>query len=155
LKVLNSLSRWMGYVSSAIIVVLMLLVTSDVCGRYFFNNPIIGASELARFMMIIIVFPALAWAALAGKHIKVDILVERLPPRVQAIVSSIMLLAALGIYGIITWRSALYSMEVDNITSMLRLPQSIFYWIMTVGFAVFCLSIIALVIKSIAGVVKR
>jgi TRAP-type C4-dicarboxylate transport system permease small subunit len=155
LKVLNSLSRWMGYVSSAIIVVLMLLVTSDVCGRYFFNNPIIGASELARFMMIIIVFPALAWAALAGKHIKVDILVERLPTRVQAIVSSIMLLAALGIYGIITWRSALYSMEVDNITSMLRLPQSIFYWIMTVGFAVFCLSIIALVIKSIAGVVKR
>jgi len=155
LKVLDSLSRWMGYVSSAIIIILMLLVTADVCGRYFLNSPITGASELARFMMIIIVFPALAWAALAGKHIKVDILVERFPRRVQAIVSRIMLLAALGIYGIITWRSALYSMEVDNITSMLRLPQSIFYWIMTVGFAVFCLSIIALVIKSIAGVVKR
>lgn len=155
MKVLNSLSRWMSYVSSAVITILMLLVTADVCGRYFLNNPITGASELARFMMIIIVFPALAWAALAGKHIKVEILTEHFPPRVQAILSSIMLLAALGIYGIIAWRSALYSMEVDNITSMLRLPQSVFYWVMTVGLAAFCLSIIALVIKSIAGVVKR
>ena len=155
MKVLDSLSRWMGYVSSAVITILMLLVTADVCGRYFANSPITGASELARFMMIIIVFPALAWAAFAGKHIKVDILVERFPPRVQQILSSIMLLIALGIYGIITWQSALYSMEVDNITSMLRLPQSIFYWIMTAGLAVFCLSIAALVVKKIAEAVKR
>jgi TRAP-type C4-dicarboxylate transport system permease small subunit len=155
LKVLDSLSRWMGYVSSAIIIVLMLLVTADVCGRYFFNKPIMGASELARFMMIIIVFPALAWTALAGKHIKVDILIERFPQRFRTILNSIMLLAGLVIYGIITWQSALYSMKVDNITSMLRLPQSIFYWIMTVGCTVFCLSIMALIIRNIAGAVKR
>jgi len=154
-KALDYLSRWMGYISSAVIIVLMLLVTADVCGRYFFNSPITGASELARFSMIIIVFPALAWTALAGKHIRVDLVMERFPPRVQAIVNSFMLLAALGTYGVIVWKSALYSMEVDNITSMLRLPQAPFYWIMTVGFALFCLSIIALVIKNIAQAVKR
>jgi len=154
-KALDYLSRWMGYVSSAVIIVLMLLVTADVCGRYFFNSPITGASELARFSMIIIVFPALAWTALAGKHIKVDLIMERLPQRVQAIVNSFMLLVALGTYGIITWKSAQYSMGVDNITSMLRLPQAPFYWIMTVGWTIFCLSIIALVIKNIVTAVKR
>lgn len=155
MKALDSLSRWMGYVSSAIIIILMLLVTADVCGRYFFNSPITGASELARFSMIIIVFPALAWTALAGKHIKVGLIMERFPPRYQAIVNSIMLLAALGTYGVIVWKSTLYSMGVHNITSMLRLPQAPFYWIMTVSLAVFCLSIIALVIRNIAQAVKR
>jgi TRAP-type C4-dicarboxylate transport system permease small subunit len=145
----------MGYVSAIVIIALMLLVTADVCGRYFFDSPVTGASELARFSMIIIVFPAMAWTALSGKHIKVDLVMERFPPRVQSIVNVIMLLGALAVYCIITWQAALYSMKVDNITSMLRLPQSMFYWVMTVGLAVFCISIIVLVIKNVAEAVKK
>jgi TRAP-type C4-dicarboxylate transport system permease small subunit len=145
----------MGYVSAVVIGLLMMVVVADVCGRYFFNSPIMGASELACFLMIIIVFPALAWAALTEKHVKVDILVSRFPPRVQAIFSSVTLLIVLGIFVIITWRSVLESMAVHNVTSLLRLPHAPFYWIMTVGLAVFCLSIVALVIKRVAEAGKR
>lgn len=152
---LNTLARWMGYVSATVIIAMMLLVTSDVIGRYFFDSPITGASELARFMMIIIVFPALAWTALEGKHIKVDLLMDRFSPRVQAMVNAVIILVVLGIYVTITWRSAVYSLEVNNVTSMLRVPQSIFYWVMTVGLGVFCVSIIALLIKNIIEVVKK
>jgi len=154
-KILDPLSRWMGYVSAVVIGLLMLLVTADVCGRYFFNNPIMGASELASFMMIVVVFPALAWAAITGKHVKVDLLVSRFPPRVQAILDSITMLAALGTYIVITWRSVLESMAVHNVTSLLRLPHAPFYWIMTVGLVVFCLTIVVLVIKNVAGAGKR
>jgi TRAP-type C4-dicarboxylate transport system permease small subunit len=145
----------MGYVSAVVIGLLMMVVVADVCGRYFFNSPIMGASELACFLMIVIVFPALAWAALTEKHVKVDILVSRFPPRVQAIFSSVTLLIVLGIFVIITWRSVLESMAVHNVTSLLRLPHAPFYWIMTVGLAVFCLSIVALVIKRVAEAGKR
>ena len=155
MKILDSLSRWMAYVSAVTIIVLMLLVVADVCGRYFFNNPITGASELASFLMIVIVFPALAWAALMGKHVKVDLVMERFPPRVQTIVNSIMLLAALGTYIIITWRSFLESMAVRDVTSLLRLPHAPFYWVMVAGWFVFCLSIIVLVIQNITKAVKR
>ena len=155
MKGLDILSRWMGYVSSATIIILMLLVVADVCGRYFFNNPITGASELACFLVIIIVFPAMAWAALEGKHIKVDLVMDRFPPRVQTIVNIITMILALGIYLVITWRSFLESMVVYDKTSLLRLPHSPFYWIMTVGFTVFCISMIALVIKYIAEAKKR
>ena len=155
MKVIETLSRWMGYLSSALVIILMLDVVADICGRYFFNAPILGASELATLMMVIIVFSALAWAALAEKHIKVDILMNRFPPRVQAIVNSITLLLALGIYGIITWRSALEAMGVHDVSSYLRVSHTPFYRIMTVGFTVFCISIIVLVIKNIAQAVKR
>jgi TRAP-type C4-dicarboxylate transport system permease small subunit len=145
----------MGYVSSVLVIILMLDVVADVCGRYFFNYPILGASELATLMMSIIVFSALAWAALAEKHVKVDLVMERFPPRVQAIVNSITLLLALGVYSIITWRSVLESTEVHDVSSLLRVPHTPFYWIMTVGFTVFCISIIVLVIKNIAQAVKK
>ena len=155
MKVIDTLCRWMGYVSSVLVIILMLDIVADVCGRYFFNSPILGASELATLMMSIIVFSALAWAALEEKHIKVDILMNRFPPRVQAIVNSITLLLALGIYSIICWRSVLEAQGVHDISSLLRVSHTPFYWIMTVGFAVFCISIVVLVIKNIAKAVKR
>lgn len=155
MKVLDTVCRWMGYVSAAVIIILMLLVVADVAGRYFFNNPITGASELACFLVIIIVFPALAWAALTDKHVKVDLLIARFPPRVQVIVDIITLLLTLGTYVVITWRSVLESMAVYDKTSLLRLPHAPFYWVMTVGLFIFCISILALVIKNIAEARKR
>jgi TRAP-type C4-dicarboxylate transport system permease small subunit len=145
----------MGYVSSVMIILLMLLVVANICARYFFNNPITGSAEIASFMMIIIVFPALAWAAVTGKHVKVDLLMEHFPPRVQLIVDSITMLAALGVYIVITWRSVLESTIVYNTTSRLQLPSTPFYWIMTAGWFVFCLSIVALAIINISKAVKR
>jgi TRAP-type C4-dicarboxylate transport system permease small subunit len=145
----------MGYVSALAIMVLMLLVTGNVCGRYFFNAPITGTPEIACLLMIIIVFPALAWVALEGKHIKVDFIMERFSQRVQVITDSIILLISLGIYSIITWTSFPAAIKSTDVSSLLSIPQAPFYWVMAVGWAVFCLSILALVIKKIAEAEKR
>lgn len=155
MKILESLSRWIGYVSAAAIVVLMLLVVADISGRYFFNAPIMGASELASLMMVIIAFPPLAWAALNGFHVKVDLLVNRFPAKTQTIFNIITLFLAMGIYVIITWQSILESTATHKVTSLLRLPQSPFYWIMTLSWIIFCLSIIALVLQNIFKVKEK
>lgn len=155
LEALDSLSRWMGYVSAVVIVILMLLVVSDVVGRYFFNSPVTGSSELACLLMIVIVFPALTWTALTGKHIKVDILVNYLPLKVQAFLDGFTLLLALGTYVFITWRSTIAAMSSNNVSSLLRVPEAPFYWIMTVSLALFSISIIVLIVKRIVEVYKR
>jgi TRAP-type C4-dicarboxylate transport system permease small subunit len=154
-KVIYSLNRWLGYLASVMLGLMMLLTVADVTGRYFLNSPITGATEISRLMMIIIVFPALGWAALSRLHVKVDILVTRFPQRVQAIISIITLLIALGTYGAITWRSFLESTVVNRQTSLLELSFTPFYWVMSVGFAVFCLAIAALVVENIAKALKR
>jgi len=133
----------------------MLLITGDVCGRYFFNSPIKGTTELARYLVPIIVFPALAWAAIEGKHIKVDFIMERFSKQVQSIFNIIMLLLCLGMYVFITWRSVIYSGQVTGIFSVYDIPQSPFYWIMTAGWVVFCLATVAQVIKNVAEAVKK
>jgi hypothetical protein len=46
-------------------------------------------------------------------------------------------------------------MGVGTETSLLRLPHAPFYWILTVSVAIFCFSIIALIIENITQVAKR
>jgi TRAP-type C4-dicarboxylate transport system permease small subunit len=155
MKIIRVVSRVLGYAATGFMVVLMLLTVVDVFLRYFFNAPITGTTEISRLLMVIIVFPALGWAAIDRAHVRVDLVVSRIPPRVQAILGSITFLFALVTYGIITWQSILEAAVVNRQTSLLHLPFTPFYWVMSGGFVVFCLAIAALVIEDITKAVKK
>jgi len=154
-KIIYALNRYIGYVATSFLILMMLLTVVDVAGRYFFNSPITGTTEISKLMMIIVVFPALGWCALARKHVRVELIVSHFSPRVQAIINSIILLIALGIYVIITWRSFLEAEVVNRQTSLLQLSFTPFYWVMSVGFALFCLAIAVMVIENIAEAIKK
>jgi TRAP-type C4-dicarboxylate transport system permease small subunit len=144
-----------GYLSATAIFILMILVVSDVTGRYLstffdFFSPITGASEIASILMIVIVFPALAWAAISDKHVKVEIIAARLPQKAQRMLDIVMLFLAIGVMAVITWRSSLEALATADVSSMIKLPHAPFYWIMTVGLALFCAAIIILLVSKIS-----
>jgi len=155
MEIIRRISRVMGYVASAFMIILMLLTVMDVFLRYFFNSPITGVTEISRLLMVIIVFPALGWAAVDRAHVRVDLVMSQVSPRKQAITNAIMLIIALITYGFITWRSFLESMVVNRQTSLISIPFTPFYWLMSVSLAVFCLSILVLIIEDITKVVKN
>lgn len=155
MKIIRSVNRVLGYVASSFLILLMMITVIDVILRYFFNSPITGTTEISQLMMIIIVFPALGWAAIDRAHIRVDLLIRLFPTRPRAVVNSITLVIALGIYIIIAWRSFLESAVVNRQTSLIHLPFAPFYWLMSVSLAIFCLAILALVIEEIGEAVKR
>jgi TRAP-type C4-dicarboxylate transport system permease small subunit len=133
----------------------MMITVIDVFLRFFFNSPITGTTEISQLMMIIIVFPALGWAAVDRTHIRVDLLIRLFPDKPKAVLNSITLLIALGVYSIIAWRSFLESAVVNRQTSLINLPFAPFYWIMSVSLAIFCLAILALIIEEVGKAVKR
>ncbi|MEW6425449.1 MAG: TRAP transporter small permease [Bacillota bacterium] len=155
MKIIYSLSRLMGYLSTGVLSVLMILIVADVLARFLFNAPIPGAPELSELLMVILVFPALAWCALEGKHVRVELFVSRFSRRARAVLDSLTLLAALGTYVVICWRTVLESLGVVTRTSLLRVPHAPFYWVMTAGLAVFCLSIAVLVVKNVGEAAKK
>ena len=155
MNIIRSVNRVLGYVASGFLIILLMLTVIDVFLRFFFNSPITGTTEISQLMMIIIVFPALGWAAIDRAHIRVDLLTGMFPTRPRAVVSSITLLIALGVYSIITWRSFLESAVVNRQTSLINLPFAPFYWLMSVSLAIFCLAILTLVIEDIGKAVKR
>ena len=155
MNLIRVVSRVLGYMATGFMIVLMLLTVVDVFLRYFFNAPIHGATEISRLLMIIIVFPALGWAAIDRKHIRVDLIVSRIPSRMQAIIGSITFFIGLVTYVIITWQSFLEAAVVKRQTSLLHISFTPFYWIMSVGFAIFCLVIAALVVEDTTKAVKK
>jgi len=145
----------MGYLATGVLGLLMLLTVANVILRDFFDKPIRGTPELSEFMMVLVIFLALAWCAITRKHVRVELILTRLPSRIQTILNSITLLLTLGIFVVITWQSVLESAVVYDTTSLLRIPHTPFYWIMTSGLGLFCLSILVLLIENIAEARKR
>ncbi|MBX3529396.1 MAG: TRAP transporter small permease [Rhizobiaceae bacterium] len=74
-------------VSTAWIIVIMLLIVADVLGRELFLLPIVGVHEMVGFSIVGIVFLQAAHANLRGRMIRSDGLVTSIGlrrPRVQA-----------------------------------------------------------------------
>lgn len=66
-----------------LLLICVLLNLANVFGRYALHAPIVGAEEVILFLLVAIVFlgfPRVMWE---GKHIKMDILISALPPRLQ------------------------------------------------------------------------
>jgi TRAP-type C4-dicarboxylate transport system permease small subunit len=154
MKIIHFLSRLFGYVSAVMLGLMMLLTVVDVFMRYVLNAPITGATEISELMMVILVFPALAWIAIERSHIRVDLLVVTWPRKMQLIFEIVTLLLALAMFVIVTWRSFLESMEVREATSLLEVPEAPFHWVMTLGFAMLSLAIVSLVIENVVAMSK-
>lgn len=157
MKVINSLSAALLYAAIAVVVAMMLLTVADVFLRYVFANPITGATEITEFMMVCLLL-GMAACALAGQHVRVDAVVRRLRPRVQAILDIILYVAGLGMVAILAWRGYMQSLRVLEYgakSSMLDIPNFPFYVILVLSFIILCLAMVVLLIQRTAEAVRR
>jgi TRAP-type C4-dicarboxylate transport system permease small subunit len=144
-------------VAIGVVILMMLLTVSDVFMRYAFANPITGTTEITEYMMVCLIV-AMAWAAVEGRHVTVELVMKHLPKRFQAAADSITLLVSLGIYVIIVWHSFLaakYAMDYNANSALLDIPDFPFYGVLTLGFAILCVAIVPLLIKKIVEAVRR
>lgn len=155
---INSISQVLQHVAIALIVILMLLTVSDVFMRFVFNNPITGTAEMGQQIMVCLVL-GVAWCAVRGEHVSVDLVMSHASPRIQAIVDIAMFLACLVIYAIITWRAFSESLRdlKFHATASMMLPIPTFpFWVLyTLGIAFLCVVIVALIIQRAKGAAKN
>ena len=152
-----ALSRIMGIIAIAVLVAMMLFTVLDIFLRAFFNHPIPGDVEVIERSMVCVGFFGLAWCALRGMHIKVDLVVGFLPKRVQGIIDIFNYLLGLFLCIFVVWFSFLESianLEMHTVTSILRVPLFPFYWFVTVGYGVLGLAILVLMTRSLKEAVK-
>jgi TRAP-type C4-dicarboxylate transport system permease small subunit len=143
--------------SIGVAVAIMLLTVSDVFMRYVFANPITGTTEITEYLLVCLLL-GMAPCTLARKHIRVDAVVNRLRPRVQAILDIILYTAGLGMVAILTWRGYTQSLRVldyGTVSSRLDIPNFPFYVVLVVSFAMLYLAMFVVLIQRIAEAVKR
>ncbi len=66
--------------NSGVLVLLTLLVVVDVSMRYLFLKPIPGAAEMTELMLPYIAFCSFAYALVAGAHVRMTLVVNKISP---------------------------------------------------------------------------
>ncbi len=152
------ISRIMNGVGVGILAVMMLLTAADVTLRYAFRRPIGGSVELSELMLCILVALGLAYALVHKEHIRIEFIISRFSPRVQAFVTSISALLGTGVFSLITWQSFLYAESLRTggfTTGVLGIPIYPVVWVVVLGSAIFCLVLIVDLLEHLAELVAK
>lgn len=117
---------------------MVVITTIDVVGRYFFNAPLHGATELTEVGIALVVFSALPVVTWGGKHITVDLLDKFMTPRWQqwqTIAANVLFAVCLFALGTRIWFFAERNGRREVVSEYLSVPLSwIQYYIAVVCF---------------------
>ncbi len=141
----------------AVLVVMMLFTTSDVCLRYFFNSPILGGYELTQLLMVIFVSFALAYTAAHKGHVSVELVVPRLRERAQAVVNSLTTLLSFEIFLMIAWRNIVYGGQMalaQQASATWQIPFYPFYYVVAAGSIIICFALLSNLIEYLPKIVS-
>lgn len=139
------------YISGALLMTLMMLTTVDVALR-FIKMPVLGAYELAEFMMATIVAFSVAYGETQNAHINVDILSNKFKPGLKLAVSTFSHLTCCGLFLIFAWRCAMYAGRLrlgGDVSINLGIPVNIFVYLYALGMLLMALVLIAKIFQDL------
>jgi TRAP-type C4-dicarboxylate transport system permease small subunit len=157
-KTIFPVSNFLNIIAQWIIVLMVLLTVADVCLRYIFNRPITGSYELTEFMMVILVFASVAYTMSCKEHVKVDLVTERLPEKVQGVLECFVSFIAFILFAIVSWRNALHAITMWNrndVSAELFIPVSPFVLFVALGTAILSLVLLVQFLQSLLRMVQK
>lgn len=152
-KVLQFISDALRLLGLGCLVGMMLLTCVDVIGRKF-GHPIFGSVELVGFMATMAVAFALPYTHQAKAHIGVEVLVQILSRKTQAVIELCTHLVSLALFAIVTWQMFIYADTIHKsgtVSMSLELPEHAIIFIVAVCFLIFSL----VIVKDIAVNVQK
>jgi TRAP-type C4-dicarboxylate transport system permease small subunit len=123
--VLGPLEKALGLFVAAVLFYLMALRCIDVVGRYVFNAPVPGASELTGLGLALLIFGALPIVTAHSEHVSVSLLDMIIGKRSRGIERVLLLTTSLVVLAVMAWRlwvkAGALASYADS-TSYLRVP---------------------------------
>ena len=147
-----------GIGSTVLLIVMMMLTVTDVLLRYVFDQPIKGSMELTEYIMVCVGTLGLAWCALQGAHIKVELIVSKFSQRTQKYIDSFNYILLIGVSGIIAWQTFVRAGTVQRLgvsSAMLEVPQQPFVLVVSFSYLLLFLTSIMLLIYAISSLISK
>ena len=157
MKTVTSVVNKIGLLGAFSMIGLMMLTVADVFLRKFFNAPILGSYEITEFLLVVLVFFAIPWAALKKANVKVDLIVGNFPERVQAAFSSVTCFLSLVVTAFFGWYTipqAVYILKLGSVSDMLEIPYYPFYFFVAFGFFILMFVLIANLFEFVRKAVR-
>jgi TRAP-type C4-dicarboxylate transport system permease small subunit len=124
---------WIGAAATGFMVILLMWA---IIARRVFNSPLLGASELTAFALVIIVFCALGYDTLEHEKMLVEIVIERFSKRAQHVIVTIMHFFSIVILAILGQQMVVHAERVrgfSQTTKILMMPLWVFEYVAAIG----------------------
>ena len=156
-KHINGLADLLAWVAGVLIIIMMVHVTADVIGKFFFNRPIDGTIELvAAYYMVAIIFLPLAFVSRGEGQISVDLFTQKLKGRKLALLEGVVGCFTLFYIALFVWRTGISAVEKtqqgeqwESAADYVDVWPS--RWFLPIGTAVMALFVIHRIIKDFRG----
>jgi TRAP-type C4-dicarboxylate transport system permease small subunit len=151
------ISKVTNRVASVALFCMMFLTIADVFLRKVFSRSILGTVEVTEFLMLILVFFALAQTEVLNGHVKVDLVMGRFSERTQAAVDMITQVICFLLFGLFTSSALVYSekmREAAEVSQDLWLPLYPFVYVVVAGCAILSLALFIKFLMALAKIVK-
>lgn len=155
----KTISRIAYIVGGWLLILLSIMVCAEIVLRKVFNQSLQGVDEYGGYALAVTSAIGFAFAFYEGSHIRIDVLVRRLPQSLRILSSLVAHLSLLVVAGLFAWYAALLTIESWEIDAFantplrtpLYIPQAI--WAGGMGLFFVALSVRLLVI--VEGVVRK
>jgi TRAP-type C4-dicarboxylate transport system permease small subunit len=130
----------------------------DVVGAKAFQYPLPAGLEVVYFCQLIAIGGALAYGEIDGRHIRVELFVNRFPRRARAVFHGFAAFLGLGLFGLLTWKTYEYAMAlkaVNDVSATSRIPLFPFALFLSLCFVPLCLVLIAEILRAISEGMKQ
>lgn len=148
---LSPVRMLLAIVSGVLLMIMMLVTVADVIGRYAFNSPLSGATEITALLLSSVIFIGLPAVCLDDEHVTVDLLVDRMPSWFQPIRRAAISLLSSGALAVIAWRLLAQGQAMANYgerTVSLHLPVAPIAYLGATATAVAALITLSQVLSS-------
>lgn len=120
-----SVTRWLNWISVISLIAAMIVVCMNVIGRGFFQTPLKGTVDICSLLGALIIAGAIPYTQVSKNHIRITILVDKLPFQIKRIVKSVIYLISCGLFIAISWQTILFAdMQIDNgeLSEVMKIP---------------------------------
>jgi TRAP-type C4-dicarboxylate transport system permease small subunit len=137
-KTLDRLAKLSAIVGGVVVVVITLVTTGSIVGRWLFNSPLLGDTEMIEYAMAVVVASCLPLAQWRSANIIVDFFTSGASAATQRRLDRIGALLVGAMMALITWRTVVGAIDQrssGSLTMLLQWPEWIAYAIMCVPLA--------------------
>ena len=102
-KILDQVNIIMVVISTVLILGLTLIVGADITLRYVFLRPLGWVKEVSEYILVALGFLVAAWILKDDGHVKMDLLLNKVNPKVQTVMNIITSIMSALVVLIVTW----------------------------------------------------
>lgn len=150
----DSLDRKLVAIAAVILLLVTALINIEVIARTFFSRSTQMSDEYAGYGLCATTMLCLVAAMRQGRFLRIDGVIERLPPRGQAIAEIFGCIVGFVVSAILCWSTAKLTLtsyqfgtrSIEFSQTPLAIPQAL----MPIGFALLCLGFVEVAIRRAA-----